>query len=88
VQDLMTQLINGGVARDLDTAYEKACKLHPDIASQVEVKTNESDAARMAISAKKAKLAAKRPTGKHAGAVTRKTSIEEELGAAYDEQAA
>ena len=97
VQDDMAQLIygfrasNGGQAPndgELQSLYEKACQINVGVSAQLNAGQGAEDAARKAAIAKKAKTAAKRPSGKKSGHDANGKSLMADLEAAWDEQAA
>lgn len=88
LRESMTKLVQGGLATDLPSAYEIACKLDPNIQAQVSQSEVLKETARKAANAKKAQVASKRPTGNHSGKVKEVISLDDELIAAIDNQAA
>jgi len=88
VQPMMTQLIQGGAANDLDEAYQMACKLNPDIQAQAQAKKVADETAQKAQDAKKAKAAAKRASGTPTGSDDSSMTMKEQIEAEYDKQAA
>jgi hypothetical protein len=83
----MAALIRGGLATGLDDAYDMACKLSPELMAQAQAQQTQSEAARKAAEAKKAKTASFRTSGKHTGTAS-KRSLKEDIEAVYDSIAA
>jgi len=79
VQESMTRLIQGGLSEDLPSAYEKACMLDSNIQTQAQAEAQRKSVARKAANANKARLAAKRPQGKHTGEAVQVQKLDDEL---------
>lgn len=97
VQGEMVQLIYGFRAAngdrspdmsELQSLYEKACRINDNVFTEVSAGQGAQDAARKAAQAKKAKTAAKRPSGKQSGHDDDGKSFQEALSEAWDEQVA
>lgn len=73
---------------ELQTLYDRACKLNEDVQAQVQQEQATKEAARKSSEAKKAKSAAKRPSGKPSGHEPSGKSLMDDLAEAWDEQAA
>lgn len=89
VQHIMAELISGREAQrrsdpnlmslTLDEAYERACKLSPEVSQASEAEKGLKTAAARAAQAKKAADAAKRTTGKASGKDAPSLSLEDEI---------
>lgn len=93
VQPLMAELIFGREAQrrndpskpslTLDEAYERACKLSPDIAQAIESEKAVREAAKKSAQAKKESDSAKRVTGKRSGKDVDVGDLEDDILANY-----
>jgi len=97
VENDMAQLIygyraaNGGRApndSELQSLYERACRMNDEVFEQLNADQGAQEAARKAAQAKKAKAAAKRPSGKQSGHDGDSKSLVDDLEAAWNEAAA
>lgn len=86
VYDQMVQLIQLGHAQDLETAYDKAVQLNPDIQAQLRAEQEKADALERQAKAKKAQQAATVVDSNSTEIQTPAKTLEEEIEAAFDAQ--